>query len=521
MNKAGKGGRGLSHNGRALRTNMDEDIVLKFEHVKKQFGSVKALDDVSFEVRRGEVHCLVGENGAGKSTLMKILSGAYDITSGDIFVDGRKARIHNPSDASTLGITVVYQEMNTVDKISIVDNIVLGMERSRWGFNLVKENIQFARPYLEKVGLRINPQVQMGSLSIAQKQMVMLAKALAQHSRVIVLDEPTAMLNEKEVHILFEIIESLKKDGITIIYISHRMEEIYEIGDRISVLKDGAYVGTFDKDKITMDQLIVKMVGRELKDVYPDKKRSQGQKILEVKNLSNSHVFHISFALYKGEVLGIAGLVGAGRSEVLRAIFGADPKWAGEILLDGKEVTISSPKDAIRHGIGLVPEERKTQGMIGCLSVKENLTLIYSQMKAKMGFLQKKKEDSVTEYYIDRLNIKTTGNAQIVGSLSGGNAQKVVVAKWLSISPSVLLLDEPTQGIDVGAKAEIYQLISQLAGEGIGVIVVSSDLMEIINLSSRILVMKDGAINGELVGEEITEDRVMMYAMGVEANEAS
>lgn len=500
---------------------MDESIVLKFEHIKKQFGPVKALDDISFEVRKGEVHCLVGENGAGKSTLIKILSGAYNITSGTIYIDGKKAEIRTPSEASELGITVVYQEMNTVDKISIVDNIVLGMEKSKWGFNLVKKNTDFVRPYLERVGLRTDPQELMGNLSIAQKQMVMLAKALVQHAKVIVLDEPTAMLNEKEVRILFEIIDSLKKDGITIIYISHRMEEIYEIGDRISVLKDGTYVGTFDKNRLTMDQLIVKMVGRELKDVYPDKKRGQGEKILEVRNLSNSHISDISFSLYKGEVLGIAGLVGSGRSEILRAVFGADPKWKGEIFLNGKQITIRSPRDAIMHGIGFVPEERKTQGIIGCLSIKDNLTLIYSQIKARMGFLQKKEEDSVTEYYIEKLSIKTTGGAQIVGNLSGGNAQKVVVAKWLSISPSILLLDEPTQGIDVGAKAEIYQLIDMLAKEGIGVIVVSSDLMEIIHLSNRILVMKEGSISGELVGDAITEDRVMMYAMGVEENEAS
>lgn len=505
----------------ARMINMDKSIVLRFDHINKQFGPVKALYDVSFEVRKGEVHCLVGENGAGKSTLMKILSGAYDITGGTIYLNGEKVQIHTPSEASKLGIAVVYQEMNTVDKISIVDNIVLGMEQSKWGFNLVKKNTEFVRPYLERVGLKENPQTLLGSLSIAQKQMVMLAKALAQHAKVIVLDEPTAMLNEKEVQLLFGIIDSLKKDGITIIYISHRMEEIYEIGDRVSVLKDGAYVGTFEKNQITMDQLIVKMVGRELKDVYPDKKRSLGSRILEVRNLSNSRISDISFDLYQGEVLGIAGLVGSGRSEVLRAIFGADPKWKGEIRLRGEAVAINSPKDAISHGIGFVPEERKTQGIIGCLSLKDNLTLIYSQIKAKMGFLHKREEDSVTEYYIDKLRIKTTGGGQIVGNLSGGNAQKVVVAKWLSISPSILLLDEPTQGIDVGAKAEIYQLIDMLAREGIGVVVVSSDLMEIINLSNRILVMKEGRISGELAGDAITEDRVMMYAMGVEANEAS
>lgn len=505
---------------KVLIQNMSDDVFLKFEHIRKQFGPVKALDDINFEIRKGEVHCLVGENGAGKSTLMKILSGAYDITSGAIYVDGKEAQIHNPAEAAALGITVVYQEMNTVDKISILDNMVLGSERSKFGFNLVKENTEFVVPYLKRVGLEVSPYTLMGDLSIAQKQMVMIARALSHQSKIIVLDEPTAMLNDKEVQILFRIIKSLKQDGITIIYISHRMEEIYEIGDRITVLKDGTYVGTFNKEKISMEQLVVKMVGRELKEVYPDKSSGSKEIIFEVKDLCNRYVSDISFVLKKGEVLGLAGLVGSGRSEVLRAIFGADPKNTGEIWLNGNKVMISSPKDAIRNGIGLVPEDRKAQGIVRCLSVKENLTLIYSQLKAKWGFLQKKDEDSITREYIDRLNIKTTGGAQIVGNLSGGNAQKVVVAKWMSISPAILLLDEPTQGIDVGAKAEIYQLINQLAKAGIGVIVVSSDLVEIINLCNRIIVMKEGAISGELVGDEITEDQVMLYAMGVKTNEA-
>lgn len=500
---------------------MAEDIVLRFEHVKKQFGPVKALDDISFEVQRGEVHCLVGENGAGKSTLMKILSGAYDITGGRIYMNGKEVRITNPSEAADLGVTVVYQEMNTVDKLSIVDNMMLGMEFSKLGFNRKKENKKFVKPYLERVGLSLSPDVPMGTLSIAQKQMVMMAKALAQQTQVIVLDEPTAMLNEKEVKILFEIIARLKKDGITIIYISHRMEEIYEIGDRISVLKDGTYVGTFHKDAITMDQLIVKMVGRELKDVYPDKNREQKEPLIEVRHLSNAYLSDISFTLHKGEVLGIAGLVGSGRSEILRAIFGADTKQSGEVFLKGKKAAIFSPRDAIKCGIGFVPEDRKAQGVIRCLSVKENLTLIYAQLHARFGFLQKKKEEQITKEYIHKLNIKTPDFTQLVGRLSGGNAQKVVVAKWMSISPSILLLDEPTQGIDVGAKAEIYQLIDRLARDGIGVIVVSSDLIEIINLSNRILVMKDGAVSGELSSGNITEDQVMTYAMGVETNEAS
>lgn len=499
---------------------MKDNIILKFDHVLKQFGSVKALKEVSFEVVKGEVHCLVGENGAGKSTLMKILSGAYDIDGGAVFIDGEEANIVNPSTAAKLGVAVVYQDMNTVEKLSIVDNIMLGNEVAKLGFHSRQKNIEKVSNYLETVGITNPPTEQMENLSIAKKQMVMIAKALTQKAKIIVLDEPTAMLNEQEVRLLFEIIGKLKVKGITIIYISHRMEEIYEIGDRVSVLKDGGYVGTYDTEEMPVDKLIVKMVGRELKDVYPSKQRDIGEEIFRVEGICNEKLDNISLSLRRGEVLGISGLVGSGRTELLRAIFGVDRKAAGKVYLHQKQAKIMSPKDAIRNQIGLVPEERKTQGVVNCLTVLENITMIYSQIHSRMGFLQKGDEHSVTKDFIQQLDIKTSGLMQPVGNLSGGNQQKVVLAKWLSIAPDLLLLDEPTQGIDVGAKAEIYQLINQLARQGMGVIVVSSDLVEIINLSNRILVMREGEIAGELEGDAITEDQIMMYAMGVKKDEA-
>lgn len=502
-----------------LIKNMENGVALRFDHVLKQFGAVKALKEVSFDVLRGEIHCLVGENGAGKSTLIKILSGAYDIDGGAIYIEGEKVQIHNPSDAAKMGIAVVYQEMNTVDKLSITDNILLGRENSKLGFNLTKKNEAEIEPFLEMVGLNKKASELLENLSIAQKQMVMIAKALSRHAKIIVLDEPTAMLNEAEVKLLFDIIAKLKKRGITIIYISHRMEEIYQIGDHVSVLKDGAYVGTYKVGDMPVEKLIVKMVGRELKEVYPVKSRDHGEELLRCENLCTDKLKNISFTLHKGEVLGLAGLVGSGRTEILRAIFGADELLSGKIFIRGKEAKIRNPGDSIKRKIGFVPEERKSQGIVSCQSVKNNITLVYSQLHSNMGFLHKADEQAVTEKFMKQLNIKTSGMAQEAGQLSGGNQQKLVVAKWMSVSPDIMLLDEPTQGIDVGAKAEIYQLIDRLARDGLGILLVSSDLVEIINLCNRIIVMREGSISGEIVGDEITEDKVMMYAMGVEKHE--
>ena len=461
---------------------MNDPILLEFCRVRKQFGPVIALNDVSFSVRAGEVHCLVGENGAGKS--------------------GKPVRIETPAQAAAYGISVVYQDVTNVDKLSIADNIVLGSENSRFGFNQKKKNYEFVRPFLQQVGLEVDPSALMETLSIAQKQMVMIAKALSKNARLIVLDEPTAMLNEQEVHTLFQIICSLRDRGITVVYISHRMEEIYRIGDRVTVLKDGGYVGTWDLSSIDTQQI-----------------RPIGKELLRVENLTTEKIAGVSFTLHEGEVVGLAGLVGSGRTEVLRAIFAADKLYRGKVVLEGNELSLSSSIDAIRHGIGLLPEERKRQGIVNCLSVKDNITMLYSQLHAKCGFLRKADDDAIVRHYIDELHIKTPSAMQAVGNLSGGNQQKVVVSKWLSISPRFLLLDEPTQGIDVGAKADIYQLIDRLAREGMGVIVVSSDLIEIINLSNRIVVMRDGQAIKTLESDELTEENVMLYAMGVNADE--
>ena len=433
---------------------MENNIVLKFENVHKRFGSVQALQNVSFEVEKGEVHCLVGENGAGKSTLMKILSGAYMIDEGSIRIDGREVRIHSPADAARLGIAVVYQEINTVEKLSIVDNMMLGREHSHLGFNNLAKNREEILPYLEMVELKRSPDEHMENLSPAEKQMVMIAKALLGRARAV--------------------------------------------------------------SDIDVKELITKMVGRELTDIYPPKNNRFGEEILSIEGLNSEKLRNVSFTLHRGEVLGLAGLVGSGRTEILRAIFGAERPYSGAFYVNGSEVKILSPKDSIRHGMGLVPEERKTQGLINCLSVKDNINIIHAQLHAKHGFVDRKHEDNMTEQFIRKLQIHTPDGNKAAGRLSGGNQQKVVLSKWLAISPDILLLDEPTQGIDVGAKAEIYQLINELAQKGMGVIMVSSDLIEIINVCTRILVMREGRITGEVTGERMTENQVMMYAMGVE-----
>jgi len=498
---------------------MENNIVLSFKNITKRFPGVLALNNVSFDLSKGEIHCLVGENGAGKSTLIKILSGAYTSDGGELVVEGKVVTIDSPVAASRLGITVVYQELNAVLQLSVVDNIKLGRENAVWGFIDKKTNCEEILPYLKEINLDIDLNTQLSNLSVAQRQMVMIAKALSQNAKIIVFDEPTAMLSENEVETLFEIISILKKKGVAIIYISHRLKEIFRIGDRVTVLKDGTHVATINVSDTTEEDLAVKMVGRELTNTFPPKDKKIGDIYFEVKNLSTHILNNINFKLRKGEVLGIAGLVGSGRTEVLRAIFGADHIVNGQIILGGKAIKIYRPADAVKHKIGFVPEDRREQGIIKVLSVKENITIVFSRLRSILGFINKQKDNEVAQKYIKELDIKTPTMSQTIGNLSGGNQQKVVLSKWLSIDPKVLLLDEPTQGIDVGAKAEIYQIIDSLATQGMGVIIVSSDLIEILNISDTIMVMRDGRIVGKLSGDEMSEENVIEYAMGVKEHE--
>lgn len=487
---------------------------LEIKNVSKYFPGVKALDRVNLSIKKGEIHCIVGENGAGKSTLIKILTGAFTQDEGEIVFnccDLDCGRFH----ASKENITAVYQDVHVVDALSIAENIVLGEEERICCFNQKKKNMRRITPYLEQVRLNIDPRTQMSLLTCAQKQMVMIAKALAKGVKIIILDEPTAMLGDKEVETLFEIIRSLKNIGVTIIYISHRLKEIFDIGDRVTVLKDGYKVGTYNCIDIDENRLANLMVGREIHSIFPEKNKAFGETVLQVNNISNKHISNISFDLKSGEVLGIAGLVGSGRSELLWSIFGSMKIHTGEILIQNRKTTIT-PGKAIQCGIALVPENRRCQGIIGNLSVQENLTTVYSRIASKWYFRNMNAERQLCDKYISELNIKTPSKQQQVAYLSGGNQQKVVLGKWLASKPNILLLDEPTQGIDVGAKEEIYEMINKLARQGLGVLLVSSDMIEVINLCNRILVMREGKIAGEFSGNA-TEKQIVEYSMGVNA----
>jgi ribose transport system ATP-binding protein len=491
------------------------------EGISKAFPGVQALDRVDFEAYSGEVMALVGENGAGKSTLMKILSGAYMKDTGRIYIDGKRVEIQNPYHAQLLGISTIYQELNVTPNQTVAQNIFLGREIKRkgilgkLGFVDKKEMERRAKELLNRVGANIDPRELVKNLSVAQRQMVEIAKALSLEAKIIIMDEPTSALGPEEVEKLFEIIRQLKEQGIAIIFISHRLEEVFKIADRITILRDGKLVGVMSKDEATFDKVIYLMVNRPLGDMFKKEEVSKGKLILEVKNLRSAIIKDVSFSLYEGEILGIAGLVGSGRTELVRLIFGADPKISGEIYLNGEKVEIKSPEDAVKHGIGLVPEDRQNQGLILKMSVRENIgvTIIRKILKF-LGFIDKNKLTEIAENFVKRLNIKTPSIFEKVLYLSGGNQQKVVLAKWLASNPKILILDEPTRGIDVGAKAEIHAIMSQLAKIGIGIIMISSEIPELLAMSDRILVMSEGKVVVELPRSEATQEKIMAYASG-------
>lgn len=457
----------------------------------------------------------MGENGAGKSTLMKILTGVYNKDEGKIIFKGKEIEPKNPNHAQKLGISMIYQEFNLVPNLDIATNIFLGNEPRKGKFLKVfdiKKAFKESERLLEMVGLNISPDTLVKDLTVAQQQMVEIAKALALKSELIIMDEPTSALAGKEVTKLFEIMRKLKNDGISVIFITHRLEEVFQIADRIVVLRDGQRVGELTCEENKIDEVIRLMVGRSIR-VSSRIDSSADNIILEVKNLSSHAIKNVSFYLRKGEILGIAGLVGSGRTEIVRALFGADTKISGEIYLDGKKVEINSPKDAVRLGIGLVPEDRKLQGLILNMTLHENLSLPSIPFIFPKGIINLKKEYKLVEEFVTRLRIRTPHIFQIVNNLSGGNQQKVVVAKWLALKPKILILDEPTRGIDVGAKAEIHNLIGELAKEGIGIILISSELPEILALSDRILVVSKGRITAELNRKDATQEKIMQYAI--------
>jgi ribose transport system ATP-binding protein/inositol transport system ATP-binding protein len=488
--------------------------LLQMQNISKSFSGVNVLKKVDFELKSGEVHALLGENGAGKSTLIKILGGIHHADSGKIIINGTERKINDVRTARVNGISIIHQEIVLVPYLSVAENLFLGQEKSSAVGTLDKKRmLEEAQGMFDSFGLEIDAASMVAELTIAQRQLVEIVKAVFFNACIIVMDEPTSSLSENEIQKLFVTIRQLKEKGVGIIYISHKLSELFEISDRVTVLRDGHMIATKETAETTANELITMMVGRELTDFYTRTFNEVGEAVLEVKDLCRKGVISkVSFSVRSGEVVGFAGLLGAGRSEIMRAIFGLDPLDSGEIYLKGKKVLISNPRDAINFGIAFVPEDRKKEGLVLENSLMFNMTLLVLSKIMRSLRIDIQKRNQIVENYIKRFSIKTSSEHQIVNSLSGGNQQKVLIAKWLAIEPAVLILDEPTRGVDVGAKAEIYDIINNLAKSGVAVIFISSELPEIINMCDRTYVVCNGKISGHLERSEFTQEKIMTCA---------
>lgn len=509
--------------------------ILTFERISKHFPGVQALDEVSFAIETGECHALMGENGAGKSTLGKIVAGICQPDAGRMLLEGREVRFGSPPDATAAGISMVHQELAFCPNLSIAENLFLGRMPGRGGLLARKPMEEQARELLRPVGLNLHPSTPMERLSTAQEQLVQIALAIGRGARIIVMDEPTSSLSQHDAGRLFEIIEGLRNGGVTIVYVSHRMEEIARLCDRVSVLRDGKFIQTLPRSEATTDQIVRLMIGRPMEQYFPQHlERSAGAPLLEVRQLNGLAVHgvrsgeaprqpfrDISFSVRAGEIVGLAGLVGAGRSEIARAIMGIDPIQSGDIRVEGRAATISKVRDAIDLSIGLVPEDRKRQGLVLSMTCQENLSLsMLQRLRRMLGFIDHRHEQSTTREYFQKLRVRAPGIQAPIMGLSGGNQQKIVLAKWLALHCKVLILDEPTRGVDVGAKTEIHALIDDLAAQGRGVLLISSELPELLALSTRILVIASGKIVGDLAREEANQESLMRLMAGVRAKDA-
>ncbi len=493
----------------------DKSILLQMTDITKDFPGVRALDGVSFTLKRGSVHALMGENGAGKSTLMKCLFGIYSADSGEVYLEGERVKFKNPNDALQNGVAMVHQELNQATKRNVMDNIWLGRYPTRLGFiTLEKEMYERTKKIFDDLGIKTDPRRIMSTMSVAERQMAEIAKAVSYDAKVIVLDEPTSSLSDREVEHLFAIIEKLRKRGCGIIYISHKMDEILRISDEITVMRDGRHIATEPSENMTMDKIIHLMVGRELTELFPKKTNIPGDVVLKVEGLSSkhNHVKDVSFTVRRGEIVGFAGLAGAGRTEVIENIFGISERESGKIFLDGKEIRNRDPREAIRNGFALITEERRATGIFGILDICENTTVSGLKKYLRFGLLSDKQRQKDTDWAIKSMNIKTASQKTQIKLLSGGNQQKVIIGRWLLTEPEILMLDEPTRGIDVGAKFEIYQLIDALAAKGKSIIVVSSELSELLGICDRIYVMSSGRIAGEVDAKDTTQEEIMTLA---------
>ncbi|AHC14906.1 sugar ABC transporter ATP-binding protein [Salinispira pacifica] len=490
------------------------EYALRIQGIDKRFPGVHALKNVSFDVRAGSVHSLVGENGAGKSTLMKIISGDQPKDDGVLELFGEQVDFRGPSDSQARGVSMIHQELAVVPYRSVAENIYLGREPRKFGGLLIDypKLHEQTREILRTIDVNVEPTEIMANLSIAQQQMVEVAKALSLNARVIIMDEPTSSLTDRETEILFRIIRNLKTKGITIIYISHRLEEVFTITDTVTILRDGQTVHTAATEDLSEDEIVRHMVGRELDSFFPKHEAEIGQEVLRVENLTGERFFNASFSVKSGEIVGIAGLVGAGRSEMIRGLMGIDPVYKGKAYFKGVEIRLGSTREMMRRGFAFVPEDRKAEALFPVMSVRDNMVISILERLFRIGIITKSKLVSIGKDYIQRLRIQTPTQMQQIRNLSGGNQQKVIIARCLALNPSVLILDEPTRGIDVGAKSEIHSIVGRLAAQGVGVIMISSELPELLGVADRIIVMKEGRISGEFDRLEATQDAIMQKA---------
>ena len=489
---------------------------IEMRGIDKSFGSNQVLKQAGFTLESGEVHALMGENGAGKSTLMKILTGVYTKDAGTVLVDGTEVNYKNPQEAEKAGIVFIYQELNVMFDLTVEENLFMGKEiHGKFGICDKKAMQKKAQVALNTLGVNISPKTVMSELSVGQQQMVEICKALMADAKVIIMDEPTAALTQSETVALFKVIESLRKKGVSMVYISHRMEEIFELCDRITVLRDGSYIGVKNIPETNMNEIVKMMIGREIGERYPSRDVKIGKEVLKIKGLTRKGTFHdVSFSVRAGEVLGVSGLMGAGRTEIMQAIFGNLSYESGTIEIDGKEVKISNPRQAMEHGIGFITEDRKTEGLMLDKSIRENISLCNLGRISKSFVVSKEAEKDMVGEAIKELHIKCFGPFHECNNLSGGNEQKVVLATWILTNPKILILDEPTRGVDIGAKKEIYSIINKLAAQGVAIIMVSSELPEVLGMSDNIMVVREGEVRGIISYEEANQERVMTLATG-------
>ncbi|QHE53915.1 sugar ABC transporter ATP-binding protein [Pontibacillus sp. HMF3514] len=499
---------------------MAETPFVEMNAIQKSFSGNQVLKDVDFSVLPGEVHALMGENGAGKSTLIKVLTGIHKRDAGTVKLQGEEVAFNNPKQAEREGIVVIHQELNIIPHLTVTQNMFLGRELTygKSGILKMKEMKKQTLQNLERLGAsNIDPDEEAGNLSVGIQQMIEIARAMSTDAKMIIMDEPTAALTEREIENLFQVVNSLRQQGVSIVYVSHRMEEIFRICDRITVLRDGEYVGTEHIKETSFEAIVKMMVGRELGERFPDRTSQIGDVVLQVEDLAREGLFeNVSFDVHKGEILGVAGLMGAGRTEIMEAVFGSRKKSGGNIYLNGSPLKIKHPQDAIQEGIGFITEDRKDEGLVLDLSIRENIALTNMKAISDKGWISSKKEKKLIDDLIEKLHVRTTGREQDVRSLSGGNQQKVVVAKWLGIKPKVLILDEPTRGVDIGAKKEIYHIMNELTEQGVAIVMVSSELPEVLGISDRIMVIHEGKVAKILNRKDADQEKIMQAATGGE-----